>query len=146
MNKAHVVIAATNRPRALDVLGTKVTVLASSSKTDCYGITFQEGEEGSGPPPHSHDWDESFYVLSGIIHFRCGDEMHDCKTGTLVHVPRNTIHGFNYGKGGGSMIEITSRDSNAAEMFADVDAEIGAENPDIPLALEILKRNGVNIA
>lgn len=146
MNKAHVVIPTTDRPRALDVLGTKVSVLASSSKTDCYGITFQEGEEGSGPPPHSHNWDESFYVTSGIIHFRCGDEIHECGSGTLVHVPRNTIHGFNYGKGGGSMIEITSRDSKAAEMFAEVDAEIDAGDPDIPKALGILKRNGVTIA
>lgn len=119
--------------------------MASSSESDCFGITYQEREEGSGPPPHSHNWDEAFYVLSGIIHFRCGDETHECGPGTLVHVPRNTIHGFNYGKGGGSMMEITSRDSNAAKMFTEVDAEINAKEPDIPQALKILERNGVTI-
>ena len=43
------------------------------------------------------------------------------------------------------MMEITSRDSKAAEMFAEVDAEIDAGNPDIPKVLEILKRNGVTV-
>jgi quercetin dioxygenase-like cupin family protein len=146
MSKTHVVISPEQRPDPLDVFGTKVTILASSTETQCYGITFQEGEEGSGPPPHSHDWDETFYVLSGTIHFLCGDKKHECIPGTLVHVRRNTVHGFNYGKGGGKMMEITSRDGKAAEMFTDVDAEIGAAAPEITKTLEILERNGVTIA
>jgi quercetin dioxygenase-like cupin family protein len=44
-----------------------VTVLASNAATQSYGITLQQGEEGPGPPPHSHDWDEAFYVLKGEI-------------------------------------------------------------------------------
>ena len=44
------------------------------------------------------------------------------------------------------MMEITSRDSKAAEMFTEVDAEIDAGDPDIPKALGILKRNGVTVA
>lgn len=48
---------------ALNVLGTKVTVLASNAATQGYEITLQQGDEGMGPPLHSHDWDESFYVL-----------------------------------------------------------------------------------
>ncbi len=56
---------------ALNVVGTEVTVLASNEATKSYGITLQQGEEGTGPPPHSHDWDEAFYVLKGEIHFLC---------------------------------------------------------------------------
>ena len=41
---------------ALNVVGTKVTVLASNDATQSYGITVQQGEEGTGPPPHRHDW------------------------------------------------------------------------------------------
>ena len=40
--------------RALNVIGTKVTVLASNTATQGYEITLQEGDEGTGPPPHSH--------------------------------------------------------------------------------------------
>ena len=141
----HFVMSPAERPQALNVLGTKVTVLAASSATQCYGMTFQEGDDGSGPPPHSHDWDESFYVLSGEIHFLCGDEKYKCAPGTLVHVPRNTVHGFTYGKGGGSMVEITSRDSKAAEMFTAIDAAIDPQAPDIPRTLQILDELGVTV-
>jgi hypothetical protein len=47
---------------ALNVLGIKVTVLASNTATQAYEITRQQGEAGMGPPPHSHNWDESFYT------------------------------------------------------------------------------------
>ena len=35
---------------ALNVLGTKVTVLASNAATQSYEITLQQGDEGTGPP------------------------------------------------------------------------------------------------
>lgn len=146
MSKAYVVMPSEGRPTPLNVLGTKVTVLAASSQNGCYGMTFQEGPEGFGPPPHSHDWDEAFYVLSGTVHFQCEGENHECHPGTLVHVPRNTVHGFSYGKDGGAMMEITSRDGNAAEMFTQVNDNIDPENPDIGATLEILKANGVTVA
>ncbi|CUS36982.1 hypothetical protein COMA2_30015 [Candidatus Nitrospira nitrificans] len=46
------------REPALNVAGTQVTVLASNAATQSSGITLQQGEEGAGPPPHSHDWGE----------------------------------------------------------------------------------------
>ena len=46
---------------ALDIVGEHVTVLASGEATDGYEIFLQRGPEGSGPPPHSHPWDESFF-------------------------------------------------------------------------------------
>ena len=52
---------------ALNVLGVSVTVLASNQATLGYEITRQEGEKGMGPPPHSHDWDESFYIIAGKV-------------------------------------------------------------------------------
>jgi quercetin dioxygenase-like cupin family protein len=64
---------------ALNVVGTQVTVLASNAATQSYGITLQQGEEGTGPPPHHHDWDEAFYVLKGGFTF--------CATGTSTPAP-----------------------------------------------------------
>lgn len=144
MNK-YIVTTPHDRPSPLNVFGTDVTVLAAASQIGGYGITHQQGEEGSGPPPHSHGWDEAFFVLSGEITFQCGGETYLCTLGTLIHVPRNTIHAFTYGTGGGSMLELTSRESRSAEMFTDVDAEIDPANPDFGKALEILERNGVTV-
>ena len=110
MQNGLTVMSPDQRPTPLKVVGTDVTVLASASQTGSYGLTFQTGEEGTGPPPHCHDWDEAFYVISGAVNFLCGDVRHSCVAGTLVHIPRNTVHGFSYAKGGGTMLEITSRD------------------------------------
>lgn len=142
----YIVTTPDDRPAPLNVFGTEVTVLAAASRTGGYGITHQQGIEGSGPPPHSHAWDEAFFVLSGEISFRCGEETFLCPPGTLVHVPGNTIHAFTYGAGGGSMLELTSRESQSAEMFTQVDAEIDPVDPDLETALEILNRHGVTVA
>lgn len=144
--RKYMVITPNNRPASLNVFGTDVTILTAASQIGGYGITHQQGEEGSGPPPHSHGWDEAFFVLTGEITFQCGDEMYLCPPGTLVHVPRNTVHAFTYGSGGGSMLEFTSSESKSAEMFTDLDAEIDSANPDIQKALEVLRRNGVTVA
>jgi len=75
------------------VLGNKVTVLASKAVTQSYEITLQPGDEGMGPPLHSHNWDESVYVLKGKVEFSCAGKTVICMPGTLVHVPAGTVHG-----------------------------------------------------
>ena len=145
MSKSYFVQTPDQRPDALNVVGTKVSVLASSSETGCYGMTFQEGEEGTGPPPHSHDWDEAFYVISGEVYFQCAGDKHRCPAGTLVHIPRNTEHGFSYAKGGGTMVEVTSRDGTAAELFTAIDSHISADT-DPATIVTVAKENGVTIA
>jgi len=142
----HFIVSPDRRVRPLNVVGTRVTVLAANEATGSYGITLQQGEEGTGPPPHSHDWDEAFYVLAGEIRFLCDGETHDCMPGTLVHIPRGTVHGFQYGRGGGQMLEITGEKALAARMFAAVDQAIPPGPPDIPNLLRVLRQNGVEVA
>ena len=131
---------------ALNVLGTKVTVLASNRATKSYEITMQQGDEGTGPPPHSHDWDESFYMLKGAVIFTCDGKTTICESGTLVHVPAGIAHGFNYGKGGGEMLEFTGQGGFATQMFTAINNEIPAGPPDIPKVLAVLNKNGVTVA
>ena len=108
--------------RPLKVVGEEITVLASGAQTSSYEIFRQAGPEGSGPPPHSHPWDESFYVLEGDIAF--GIDSQEAIAGpTLVHLPAGTTHWFRFGRGGGVMISMTSREG-ASLMFADFDREI----------------------
>ncbi|NGZ09910.1 MAG: cupin domain-containing protein [Nitrospira sp. LK70] len=129
-----------------NVIGTQVTVLASNAATQSYGITWQQGAEGTGPPPHSHDWDEAFYVLKGEVPFLCDGKTYACNVATLVHVPRGTVHGFRYGSGGGQMLEITGAGALAAQMFRAIDKEIPSGSPDLPKLLDVLTRNGVTVA
>jgi quercetin dioxygenase-like cupin family protein len=96
MPDAFVVTAAT-RPAPLNVVGEQITVLAPGSRTGGYEIFRQAGPEGSGPPPHCHPWDESFYVMRGNIAFGIGVKDMIAEPGTLVHLPAGTMHWFRYG-------------------------------------------------
>jgi quercetin dioxygenase-like cupin family protein len=71
--EAFVVTPAT-RPAPLNVVGEQITVLAPGSRTGGYEIFRRAGPEGSGPRPHYHPWDESFYVVSGNIAFGVDDK------------------------------------------------------------------------
>lgn len=108
-------------------------------------ITVQSGNEGTGPPPHSHDWDESFYVTNGQIEFMCGGENAICTAGSLVHVPAGTVHAFRYGQGGGEMLEITGRRSNAVQMFTALDREIPPGPPDVTKVIQVPGEHGVKV-
>jgi len=131
---------------ALNVLGIDVTVLASNAATQSYEITLQRGDEGTGPPLHCHNWDESFFVLKGEIEFTCGGKTVLCLPGTLMHVPAGTMHAFRFGAGGGEMLELTGQGGSATQMFTAIDKEIPPGPPDIPKVLEVLKQNGVTVA
>lgn len=130
----------------LHVLGTKVTVLASNTATHAYEITLQQGNEGTGPPLHSHNWDESFFVLKGSVEFSYAGQTVLCNPGTLVHVPAKAVHGFRYGAGGGEMLELTGQGGLATQMFTALSQEIAPGPPDIPKVLEVLMQNGVTVA
>lgn len=143
-SKPFIVKANARRP-ALNVIGTHVTVLALETEIQDQQITVQSGDEGTGPPPHSHNWDESFYVTKGQINFASGGETAICTAGTLVHVPAGTVHAFSYGPGGGEMLEITGKRSNAVPMFTALDREIPPGPPDVAKVIQVLGENGVKV-
>lgn len=117
MSTKPFVVAPEQRLPALNVMGARITPLASESAMTDMQLTYQTGEEGIGPPPHSHDWDESFFITRGEVRFTCDGSTSICNAGTLVHVPAGTVHAFRFGPGGGEILEITGKGSNAIGMF-----------------------------
>jgi quercetin dioxygenase-like cupin family protein len=143
MSKPFVVTPG-NAPSPLKLVGEKITVLASGAQTGSYEIFRQAGPENSGPPPHSHPWDESFYVIKGEIAFGIDGSEMTAVPGTLVHLPAGTTHWFRFGKGGGEMISMTSREG-ASQMFTDIDREISPDNPDLGKLVEVGRRYGLEV-
>jgi quercetin dioxygenase-like cupin family protein len=139
------VVTPTDYARTLDIVGEHVTVLASGEATEGYEIFLQRGPEGSGPPPHSHPWDESFFVTKGLIDFGFGTEATTASAGTLVHLPAGTVHWFRFGKGGGEMVSMTSR-LGASKMFTDFAREVEPVNPDLGKLAEVGARHGLKVA
>jgi quercetin dioxygenase-like cupin family protein len=129
---------------SLNIVGEHVTVLASGESTQSYEVFLQRGPEGSGPPPHSHPWDESFYVVKGQIDFGIGEKSMTASPGTLVHLPAGTPHWFRFGVGGGEMISMTSR-LGASQMFTDMAREVAPVNPDLGKLTEVGARHGLKL-
>jgi quercetin dioxygenase-like cupin family protein len=140
-----IIVDTTTAPRALNIVGEQVTVLVSGAQTGSYEIFHQAGPEGSGPPPHSHPWDEAFYVIRGEIAFGHEDRELVASPGTLVHLPAGTTHWFRFGAGGGEMISMTSREG-ASHMFTDFDREISPEKPDLGKLIELGRPYGLAVA
>jgi mannose-6-phosphate isomerase-like protein (cupin superfamily) len=69
---------------------------------------------GEGPPPHLHrDRDEYFYVLEGIYELTAGGTDSTVGPGTMVFVPRGTVHTFkNIASTNGKLLEWTIPGSN----------------------------------
>ncbi len=134
MNQQEKLITPSDRSTVLNVIGVNITVLTDSKAQK---ITLQSGNEGAGPPPHSHPWDESFYVTKGSVQFICNGQTTNCHEGTFVNVPAGTVHAFSFGEGGGELIEVTTSNSKAIEMFSALDREIPPGPPDVTKVIEV---------
>jgi quercetin dioxygenase-like cupin family protein len=128
----------------LDVVGERITILASGAATGGYEVFLQRGPEGSGPPPHSHPWDESFYVVGGEIDFGIDADTKTAVPGTLVHLPAGTVHWFRFGRGSGEMISMTSREG-ASKLFTDMARELAPVNPDLEQLAAVGARHGLKV-
>ena len=72
------------------------SVLAEGRTTDGSYVLFEElCPKGSGAPPHVHIYaDEVFYVLDGEAEFLTGDKRQAVRQGSLVFIPKGTVHAF----------------------------------------------------
>jgi len=108
MMKAVVVPPAEGRFIAVGAAGTGVTVKATEAETGGLCTVWEGGVPPGavGAGPHYHRGrDEFFYVLSGELVLRIGDEQHTAGAGTFAFVPRGTIHGFrNEGSGPATLL------------------------------------------
>ena len=138
------VVAPKDYAPALDIVGEHVTVLASGEATEGYEIFLQRGPEGSGPPAHSHPWDESFYVVKGQVDFGIDGESTTASPGTLVHLPAGTVHWFRFGRGGAEMVSMTSR-LGASKLFTDLAREVAPIDPDMGKFVEVGTRHGLKL-
>jgi quercetin dioxygenase-like cupin family protein len=130
--------------RPLHIVGEQLTILASGAQTGSYELFRQVGPEGSGPPPHAHPWDESFYVIDGKVDFTIDGHEQTAAPGTLVHFPAGTRHCFRFGKGGGELFSITSCEA-ASHLFTDLDRELAPDDPDFAKMIEVSARHGLEI-
>jgi quercetin dioxygenase-like cupin family protein len=129
-------------------------VLQSGEGKQAFGITFKAtGADGLGhysfgesklapgaPGPflHIHDThDEAFYVVSGELMMRAGDETIVAKAGTFVFVPAGCVHGFANRSGADAVLIGIHSPGGYDEIFRELDACGGPDNLDLDQAANL---------
>jgi quercetin dioxygenase-like cupin family protein len=79
----------------LGIVGDTYTVLLSGDDTDGrYCLIDMVVPPGGGPPPHRHDFEESFTVVEGEIEATFRGKKSVVRTGETVNIPANAPHSF----------------------------------------------------
>src|SRR5450432_413767 len=81
--------------RHLGLVGDTYTILLSGEQTGGrYCLIDMHIPPGGGPPPHRHDFEESFTVLEGEIEATFRDEHSTVRAGQVINIPANAPHQF----------------------------------------------------
>ena len=79
----------------IGLVGDTYTVLLSGKDTNGhYCLIDMHVPPGGGPPPHRHDFEETFTILEGAIEVTFRGEKSVVRAGETVHVPANAPHSF----------------------------------------------------
>ncbi len=138
MSRSIVHLPSDAAKKDLRIVGEVVHVLVDAAQTGSYEVFEQFGPEGAGPPPHTHPWDEAYFMLDGQMEVVLGERTVVLKKGDFVHVPGGVPHCFRY-RAGGRFLSVTSR-GGASRFFTEL-AEAGAI--DMPRMIDIAVRNEV---
>src|SRR5882757_3930970 len=79
----------------IGVVGDTYTILLSGADTaGRFCLIDMHVPPGGGPPPHRHDFEETFTVLEGELEATFRGEKTTVRAGETVHVPANAPHQF----------------------------------------------------
>ncbi len=79
----------------LGIVGDTYTILLTGDDTDGrYCLIDMHIPPGGGPPPHRHDFEESFTILEGEIETTFRGEKSVARAGETVNIPANAPHQF----------------------------------------------------
>jgi quercetin dioxygenase-like cupin family protein len=77
------------------LVGDTYTILLGGKDTaERYCLIDMHIPPGGGPPPHRHDFEETFTILSGELEFTFRGVKTAAGAGTTVHIPANAPHQF----------------------------------------------------
>jgi quercetin dioxygenase-like cupin family protein len=94
----HLTVSRPNEDQNLPhigVVGDTYTILITGNDTDGrYCLIDMHIPPGGGPPPHRHDFEESFTILEGEVETTFRGEKSVARAGETVNIPANAPHQF----------------------------------------------------
>src|ERR1700732_3049023 len=107
------------------VVGDTYTTLLAGDDTDGrYCLIDMHIPPGGGPPPHRHDFEESFTVLEGEIEATFRGEKSTVHAGQTVSIPANAPHSFTNASGAAARLLCICAPAGQEEFFAQVGVSV----------------------
>ena len=105
----------------IGLVGDTYTTLLSGADTDGgYCLIDMHIPPQGGPPPHRHDFEESFTVLEGEIEATFRGERSTVHAGQTVSIPANAPHSFTNVSGSAARLLCICAPAGQEEFFAQV--------------------------
>ena len=105
----------------IGLVGNTYTVLLSGDDTNGrYCLIDMHILPGGGPPPHRHDFEESFTLLEGEIEFTFRGAMSMVRAGETISIPANAPHSFTNASGRSVRLLCLCAPAGQEEFFAQV--------------------------
>jgi quercetin dioxygenase-like cupin family protein len=131
----------------LHVLGTEVRFLCEGQSTNgAWSLMEVTLPLNAGPPPHTHDWAEAYFIVEGDVEFVVAGERFDATTGDFVHTPAGVSHGFSGRSQRPARVLIFDSPAHAGAFFKRVDREVKELPRDIPKVFAIGAETGIHFA
>jgi quercetin dioxygenase-like cupin family protein len=93
----HLVVANPDAPSSdhIGIVGDTYTILLSGSDTaGKFCLIDMFVPPNGGPPPHRHDFEETFTLLDGELEAAFRGEKRTVRAGDTIHIPANAPHQF----------------------------------------------------
>lgn len=125
------------------VLGETLRPLLTNAMGSAIEMFDTRGPADSGPPTHTHPWEEVYFVLAGELEVTVGDnESQTLSAGGVAHVPAGTPHGYRNVTDDCHFLTIVTR-GNAARFFEKVASEVEMNPPDIAGVTRVGLEHGI---
>jgi mannose-6-phosphate isomerase-like protein (cupin superfamily) len=125
----------------LEVLGDRLTVRARAD-SDAYTLV-EVDSVNAGPPLHKHDWDETYFVLSGAMEMQLGERSVQASAGMSIHIPGGTPHCYSTRQTAGCRFLAVISPGVAVDFFTEVHQAAAAGKADLATVITVAKKYGV---
>jgi len=144
------VVKSVEEPPHLGVVGDTYTILLRGEDTaGRYCLIDMHVPPGGGPPPHRHDFEETFTVLEGEIELMFRGDKRVAKAGETVHIPANAPHQFHNSSKTPARLLCICAPAGQERFFEEVGVRVGTrtEAPPKPdaAAAETLKKKALEL-
>ncbi len=117
----------------LGIVGDTYTILLTGEDTaGRYTLIDMHVPPGGGPPPHRHDFEETFTVLDGEVELSFRGEHLVARAGQTVNVPANAPHAFTNASSRPARLLCICAPAGQEEFFLAIGAPVGTRTEPPP--------------